>query len=712
MEIEYRIFPDRKAQKWVIENAEFVHDDHIGKKFAIGTVRDITGLKKAELEREEVERKARRSESLVRMAAEKARFGGWRYDVVTGEETWSEGTAAIRGLSGDAGFSFDDAMNSYRPEDRDRLERMFRDCVAFGTPFDGVFKLVKADGHEGVVRTIGEPEYDGAGNVVAVQGAVQDVTDLARAREEAERRSEELKKSKERLELISKVTSDFIWEWDIENDEWRRSDEHEHRLGISKDRPGSNFEETMSLIHHEDRDRVRKEILDAIRDGRASVRSEYRVLDRNGETRQLESRAAIVRDEEGKALRLVGGQSDVTEYRELDQRLYEAEKLDSIGQLTGGIAHDFNNLLTIIIGNADTLLDKSPDEEIQKIARTTLDAAQRGASLIDSLLAFARRQPLREVPTDVNELILKSRTLFEKSVKSGVSITFDLCAEEPVARLDANRLQSSILNLVINSGHAVGESGEIEVSTRNVFPELGLGTAKPSRSAVRHLCISVSDNGVGMPAEVMEQAFEPFFTTRPAGVGSGLGLSSVYGFAKQSGGFAKITSNEGEGTVVSLFLPTVDSASKTSIGNGDKAFPEGGGERILVVEDNDLLRKNVKRQLEALGYTVVTAQTVAQAMDVLRSTEGIDLVFSDVVLPGEENGRDLVLKVRHLHPNLPVVLTSGYSDPLLFQSGELAEDIPLLRKPYRFPDLAKCIKTALSDDPVSKQGRGPSSSRS
>lgn len=533
------------------------------------------------------------------------------------------------------------------------------------------------------------PLTDQEGRLTHFVAIERDITD----RKHTERK---LRANEERLRLVSRVTTDFIWDWDVERDEWKRTAEHLAALGMPADTPATTFEETMAVIHPDDRDRVRDELRQAVSGSAVSWEGEYRIIDKNGKPRQVVTRAAIVRDDDGHATRLVGGVSDVTEIRALDQQLHEAQKLESIGQLTGGVAHDFNNLLTIILGNTDMLLERASDDITRKLAGTTLDAAERGAHLTDSLLTFARRQPLQPQATNVNDLIEGSKTLLSKSVNEGIDLAFNLTATSAVADVDPNRLQSAILNLVINSGHAVGERGTIIVETDDAFLDRDYAIQHADIIPGHYVSIYVSDNGLGMSPDVVEQAFEPFFTTRALGQGTGLGLSTVYGFVKQSGGHAHIYSEPGEGTTVRLYLPVGGDSDASQTNEPAPTELKGKGEEILVVEDDDSLRSNVKTQLEALGYRVREAADADEALQVLETAPGIVLLFTDVVMPGRMNGRELADKAKLRRPDLRVLFTSGYSRHAVVRNRKLEDGLQLLSKPYRSAALAKAVWEALN----------------
>ena len=387
---------------------------------------------------------------------------------------------------------------------------------------------------------------------------------------------------------------------------------------------------------------------------------------------------------------------DLTEQKALEERLQQAQRLEAIGQLTGGVAHDFNNLLTVILGNAETLADRlSHDQQSRMLAEMTRTAAERGSDLTNRLLAFARQQALVPKPCDVADLLTRMEGLIRRVVDNNIEI---ICEGKDGLRdvlVDRSQLETAILNIAVNARDAMPDGGRLIISTGNVTldasnAELG-GETKPGAFVE----IALRDTGSGMSKDTLARAFEPFFTTKSVGEASGLGLSMVYGFIRQSHGHVTITSKPGEGTIVRLYLPACEAVAEEAATPERVAAPEAGKELILLVEDNDLVRTFVEGQLESLGYRVISVENGVTALDVLRSDSGIDLLFTDVVMPGGLNGRQLADEARKLRADIKILFTSGYSEDTIIHHGRLDENVQLLSKPYKRRDLAEKVRLAL-----------------
>jgi signal transduction histidine kinase/ActR/RegA family two-component response regulator len=387
--------------------------------------------------------------------------------------------------------------------------------------------------------------------------------------------------------------------------------------------------------------------------------------------------------------------------RELDaanQRLHQSQKLEAVGQLTGGVAHDFNNLLMAIAGNLDLLQRHVQVEAGRRLIEAGHRAVRRGAQLTQSLLAFARRQILRPERVDVNRSIEEFAELLRRASGDTVEMQLILSQQLAACRIDSSQLLSALMNLVINSRDAMPPSGgKITLETENV--NIGSGSSSdPEATPGDYVCVKVSDTGSGMPPEVLARAFEPFFTTKEFGTGSGLGLSQVYGFAKQSGGYIELLSDVGVGTTVRLFLPRCEDGPTQAVekGNGNGAIPTARTSRpetILVVEDDAEVQVTVAENLRSLGYKVVTATDGVEALSQLRRGEQFDLLFSDIAMPNGMPGDELAKHAAQLCQGIRVLLTSGYARSQ--SGGALVRGIPVLRKPYRQDELAHAVRAAL-----------------
>jgi signal transduction histidine kinase len=398
--------------------------------------------------------------------------------------------------------------------------------------------------------------------------------------------------------------------------------------------------------------------------------------------------------------------------QEAESTLRQAQKMEAVGQLTGGVAHDFNNLLTVIMGNLDTMRRQlaaaaNPGNAAALVAKLTkpLDASIQGANsaaqLTHRLLAFSRRQPLEPCRVDANRLISGMLDMLRRSLGADVSIETVLGAGVWPTFADPHQLENALLNLALNAKDAMPNGGCLTIETANTYLDAAYVRRFGDVAAGQYVVMCVTDTGTGIPKEILDRVFEPFFTTKPAGEGSGLGLAMVHGFVKQSGGHMRIYSEEGQGTTVKIYLPCLTNAEEVSAAPAGKAvdvspIPRARkGETILVVEDNEGVREYAKEVLEELGYRVVEAGDTDQALGVLNKIPRVDLLFTDVVLPGSGNGRVLATKARQKYPDLPVLYTTGYTRNAIVHQGRLDADVELLNKPYTQQDLARKVRDLL-----------------
>jgi PAS domain S-box-containing protein len=385
--------------------------------------------------------------------------------------------------------------------------------------------------------------------------------------------------------------------------------------------------------------------------------------------------------------------SEIAERRAAEAALVQAQKMESIGKLTGGVAHDFNNLLQIISGNLQLLQgDVENNERAQRRIANALTGVERGAKLASHLLAFARRQPLEPRVVNVDRLLTGMVELLRRSLGEAIEIETRAADGLWNAFVDANQTENALLNLAINARDAMGGSGKLTIAASNASID---GSAEREIEPGDYVEICVSDTGSGIPADLLDQVFEPFFTTKPEGQGTGLGLSMVYGFVRQSGGNVRIESAPGQGTTVHLYLPRVD-RNEESTAMADAADAGGGNETVLVAEDDDDVRATTVAMLEGLGYRVLTASNASEAIAIIEAGTPIDLLFTDVVMPGPLSSPELASRARPAVPGLPVLFTSGYTRDAIVHRGRLDAGVDLLAKPYSRRQLAKRIRESLA----------------
>ncbi|MBR0779634.1 PAS domain S-box protein [Bradyrhizobium diazoefficiens] len=450
------------------------------------------------------------------------------------------------------------------------------------------------------------------------------------------------------------------------------------------------------IIAESERERVRSGLSRFVApgDGRAlAPRRELMVVRRDGTEFKAELSVTPLKRREGLLFNVF--YRDLTDKVASEERIRHTEKMEAVGQLTGGVAHDFNNILTVITGTIEILADAvRKDPGLAAITKMIDEAAARGAELTQHLLAFARKQPLQPREVDVNSLIIDTAKLLRPTLGEQVQIESVFENESCVAIVDPNQLTTAILNLALNARDAMPGGGKLIVETAAAYLDEVYASANDVRPG-HYVMIAVSDTGTGIPAQMLPKVFDPFFTSKGPGKGTGLGLSMVYGFVKQSAGHIRIYSEEGHGTTIKLYLPPGNAATAAGEGIAPAAI-EGGHETILVVEDDRLVRDYVLAQLHSLGYVTLQAANAAEALAIVAAGTPFDLLFTDVIMPGKMNGRQLADELHKTHPDLKVVYTSGYTENAIIHHGRLDAGVLLLAKPYRKSDLARMIRKALS----------------
>jgi signal transduction histidine kinase/CheY-like chemotaxis protein len=388
---------------------------------------------------------------------------------------------------------------------------------------------------------------------------------------------------------------------------------------------------------------------------------------------------------------------NVLERRRAEETLRQAQKMEAVGQLTGGLAHDFNNLLAVILGNLELIEDGTfgPDQ-VKPALRRAVRAAEQGADLTSRLLAFSRQQPLRPEPTDINRLITNFVELLQRTLGEHLWIRTDLKGKLWTAEIDRGQLEAALLNLAINARDAMPLGGRLLIETDNLDVGPDNREKRNNLKSGRYVVLSVSDTGPGIAQADLDKVFDPFFTTKETGGGSGLGLSMVYGFAKQSHGDAEIQSRQGLGTRVRLYLPATLEAAREPRANAPDA-PAGAGETVLVVEDDAEVQALVVRMLTDSGYRAMAVDNAADGLKLVDEHDAIALLLTDMILPDGADGLDLAKRARARRPSLKTVLMSGYSDRFSAVSPADAGGLPLIAKPFRKAELAGIVRRTLDE---------------
>lgn len=745
---------------------------------------------------------------LLEIASQAGQLGGWKVHLLDLRIEWSDQVARIHGF--EPGFSptLEEALNFYAPEYQALIRENFRACAEEGIPFDEELQIITDQGRSLWVRAIGQPVHDQRGQIVAVQGAFQDIH-----RQKIAETS--LITSEKRFRQLSDSMPLIVWTAEPDGTVDYASQVLRDYTGIQEPAPHPS-QYWLTLLHPDDRDTCMKVWLDCVQT-ESNYTLEFRLRRYDQAYHWHLVQAVPIRDDQGAIVKWYGtsidihgqkqnqqatqkladrlntilesitdafltldrqwqitfinrqgehllqcqrqdvmGQNvwevfpeavdsifqqqyetavrtqesvhfqalysplnrwfdihaypsseglaiyfqDISDRRVLEDQLRQSQRLESIGQLTGGVAHDVNNLLTVILGNAELISDVlGEDHPLHPLADMITMAAKRRAELTQRLLAFARRQILEPKPVNVNELVNQMKDLLQRTLGEHIHIECLASPEIWIALVDPTQLENALLNLCLNARDAMAYRGQLTIETANILLDQDYiaNNANAEVPAGEYIMIAVSDTGTGIDPTNLTRVFEPFFTTKARGKGTGLGLSMVYGFIKQSQGHIKIYSELGEGTTVKMYVPRYRQTFVEAAESDAMDYILGDQERILVVEDDPLVLRYAKEQLEYLGYQVITAENGPEALRLLQENIAeIDLLFTDVIMAGGMGGRDVVEAAHQLRPDLKVLYTSGYTENAIMTHGRLDPGVQLLSKPYGRKELAEKVHQILS----------------
>ncbi|WP_295847511.1 PAS domain-containing protein [Tardiphaga sp.] len=694
---------------WTYGYSPIDQDDGVGGVLVI--CRDVTHEHQATIALREREAELARVQQI-------GRIGGLEVDLRTGfRNRRSPEYLLVHGLPPDAeNETHDDWVRRIHPEDREATEAKFREAIKAGVrEYSVQYRIIRPS--DGEVRWISVKsliERDENGRAMRLVGAHTDVTDEVNA-ERALRQSEEearrlaakladlnatlearvLEKTRER-DRIWNVSQDLLLVlnldgvWRALNPAWSRT------LGWDE---AEMLNRTSDWLEHPDDHAKNRAELQRLGQGQATLRFENRLRHKDGSYRWLSWTAAPDQDSIYAVARDVTGENAARERLKVtEEALRQSQKMEAVGQLTGGIAHDFNNLLTGIVGSLDLMqirLDQGRTENISRYINAAMTSANRAAALTHRLLAFARRQPLIPKSVDANALVFSLEDLLRRTIGERLSLEIVAAAGLWCTLCDPNQLESALLNLAINARDAMPDGGRLTIMTSNAQIDVASADA-PALPSGDYIRIVVIDTGTGMSADVMARAFDPFFTTKPIGQGTGLGLSMIYGFARQSNGHVSIDSRLGQGTSVTLYLPRHHGTAAETVATlprDDNAAVTG--ETVLVVEDEPIVRAVIVEMLRDEGYRVLEAVDGPSGLRVLCADSRIDLLITDVGLPGM-NGRQLADQAREQRRDLKILFITGYAESAAIAKGFLLPGMEMVTKPFDLGDLSGRVRDMLA----------------
>ncbi len=676
--VDHRIIRPDGEECVVHEQAEVVVDAAGKAVRLVGTIQDITEQKQAE-------QALRRSENRLRAIFEAEPEC---VNLVACDGTLLEMNPA--GLAMIEADSLDQVRGLplypiIAAEHREAF-RSFTARICRGSHGAMEFEIVGIKGTRRWLETFAVPLQDDSGGPPLLLGVTRDVT-------ERKRSERALRESEQRFRELFENANDIIYTHDMEGNFTSLNKAGETITGYSRE---EMLRMNVGQIVAPGSRALARAIIAAKLAGAPPTTDEMEIAARDGRCLALEVSARLVY-QDGIPTGVQGIARDVTDRKSLEQQLRQAQKMEAIGRLAGGVAHDFNNLLTVIKGYSALLIEDPALTAAQSRAIEQIEkSADRAASLTSQLLAFSRRQVLMPTVLDLNDVVAGMDKLLRRLIGEDVRLVTLPCPGLGQVKADRGQIEQVIMNLAVNARDAMLHGGKLMLETENVEIDENYGRQHASVQPGRYVMLAVSDNGCGMDAATQSRIFEPFFTTKGVGQGTGLGLSTVYGIVKQSGGHVWLYSEPGQGATFKIYLPRVDAPVESAVEKPRDAAPRGA-ETILLVEDDDDVRSLVRGILEARGYSVIEAARAAEALDLCRKHEGeIHLMLSDVVMP-ETGGRDLALQLAPLRPAMKVLFMSGYTDDAIVRHGVLEPGIAFLSKPFTADELSRKLRDVLEN---------------
>ncbi len=628
-------------------------------------------------------------------------IGDWCHDLRENRPDWSEEMFRILGLSRDSADPRTiDLVALAHPDDVARVRAFDAALRAGESPGPIEYRIVRPSGEIRNVRTRAEVERDAQGAVARVVGTTQDVTEYRRAQAAAQ-------ESEMRYRLVSRATSDVLWDWDLVTNNLWRSDGFKTVFGFSTDEIKPVIDWWSGRLHPDDHDRVVSSLHQAIETGRESWAEEYRFRLKDGSYALVQDRGSILRDARGRATRMVGGMTDLTERTRLEAQYLRAQRMESVGTLAGGIAHDLNNVLAPILMSIDLLLlDAAKDPRRLRILETIRASAQRGSNLVRQVLSFARGLEGQRIAVNLGHLVDDLERIVKETFPRTIRMEVRVPSELWLVVGDATQLHQVLMNLAVNARDAMPSGGTLSIAADNLEIDAQYASTCPDARPGPHVMLEVADTGMGMPPEVRDRIFEPFFTTKEVGKGTGLGLSTVHAIIKSHGGFVTVASKVGQGSAFKVFLPADPTLPPTSRGASPLEMLRGHGELVLVVDDEASIRGITRQTLEAFGYQVLTASDGAEAVAVFaQHKDKVAAVLIDMAMPVLD-GPVAIQALLRIRASARIIAVSGLASNVSVNKAAVAGAKDFLPKPYSAEALLKMLRLVLERPEGDSGGKG------
>ena len=640
-------------------------------------------------ERKNAEQAIQQSNEAIREAHRLAKLGNWEWNSITGKTTWSPELFEIFGRAPELGpVDIKRAQHYYTPESWSKLSAAMSSSLPGGA-YEFDLEVIRDDGKQRWITSRGQSLHDEKGMAIGLHGTVQDITE----RKQAELL---LRESEERFRELAENITEVFWATDSTKHKLLYiSPAYEKIWGRSCASIYENPLTWMDAIHPEDRQRVMQAAMT-----KQTIREydeTYRIVRPDGAVRWIHDQAFPIFGQNGELLKVVGVAEDISSRRNLEEQFRQAQKMEAIGQLAGGVAHDFNNILAAILMQTEmALTDNSLNEESREAFKEIRAASERAANLTRQLLLFSRKQVMKSSDLDLNEVVINLTKMLQRIIGEHLTLQINLPSDPLYVKADASMLEQVLLNLVVNARDAMPKGGRISITTFSKKLDAASLTNFPEAVPGNYHCLQVTDTGCGIAPENLSKIFEPFFTTKAQGLGTGLGLATVFGIIKQHRGCIQVQSELDKGTLFQIYLPSEENISPEKPSNQTAAKVKGGNEVILLVEDDNNVRLLTRMMLERSGYKVLTAMNGNEAKTLWQENrQNIKLLLTDVVMPGGFTGHELGDLFQAENPDLKVILTSGYSPEIAGKELKLKSGQKFLQKPAQPRLLMETIRQSL-----------------